>query len=316
MVRGIKNLNYGLKEKMVPIKDRVDYLEEINKSPKLIAFNNLLSRKAFNLFPKKDFNESEEIYFGLVNAIYSNDKKLFENYYNRKNKSHPSKDSPLPFVNDDFLIFCLKFGVTKFDLDKSWIKYIVSLRNRNNITITFENILNENYYSNTNFFEVVLMYFHINNPSLITNALLNNAYKSIIENTALFDNKNDFQILCAIKANDLIIELKTAPEMSEINLLRNFNSKFVKRIKLLTWIVQTAILVILFYLIIELIAIKPTIKTFFDNLGSALKILGLVGLSQLGNIIPFFKKNLYKIILRIFGYPKELIKELIVKEGK
>ena len=299
---------------MVPLKNRTEYLAGINQSPKLKAFNSLLHDKTFDLPLKQDLNESEEIYFGLVNAIKTNNRNLYESYYNRKNQSRPSRDSALPFVNDDFLIFCLILGISKFDLDNSWIKYIISIRSRSQITITFENILNENYYSNTNLFEIVLIFFQINNPSLITNTFLNNTYKSIIENTNLFFSKNDFQILCAIRAYDLTIELKVLSDMSEINLLRNFNSKFLRRIKLLTWLIQTAILILLFYFIIELIAMKPSIKIFFDNMGSALKILGLVGLSQLGNIIPFIKKNLYNLILQIFGYPKELTNALSMKE--
>ena len=31
----------------------------------------------------------------------------------------------------------------KFNIDRNWINHIISIRNRNSITITFENILNE-----------------------------------------------------------------------------------------------------------------------------------------------------------------------------
>ena len=74
----------------------------------------------------------------------------------------------------------------------------------------------------------------INDPSLITNDFLNTTFKSISENTTLFESKSDFQILCAIRAYDLIIELKEASDGSEINLLKEFNAIFIKRIKILS----------------------------------------------------------------------------------
>jgi hypothetical protein len=146
---------------MVSLENRVDYSLRINQSQKLSAFNNLLLGKTILPLSKQEMNQSDEIYFELVSAIHTKDKATFEKFYNKKNKSHPSKESPSPFVNDDFLIFSLIVGILKFGLDKAWIKEIISLRNRNAITITLENILNENYYSKSNLSEIVLMYFQL-----------------------------------------------------------------------------------------------------------------------------------------------------------
>lgn len=300
---------------MVSLENRTDYSLRINESPKLTAFNNLLLNKVIIFQGKQELHESEEIYFGVVNALQTNEKGSFENYYNKKNTSRPSKESPSPFVNDDFLIFSLIVGIFRYGLDKSWIKNIVSIRNRNIITNTFENILNEDYYSKSNLYEIVIMYLQLNDSSLITNDLLNNTFKSINGNTALFENKSDFQIICAIRAYDLIIERKVAPDGSEINLLQKFNSAFVKRIRLLSWFLQTIILTIILYAAIELVSYNPKIKELFDRIGSALKIFGLVGFSQLGNIIPFIKRELSKTLMRIFGYPEALLKEIPKKEG-
>jgi hypothetical protein len=293
---------------MVSIENRVDYSLRINQSKKLTAFNNLLQGKAILLFTNEEMNQSDEIYFELVNAIHTKDKASFEKFYNKKNKSHPSKESPTPFVNDDFLIFSLIVGITKFELDRVWIKEIVSLRKRNAITITLENILNENYYSKSNLNEIVLMYFQLNNPSLITNNFLNDTFNAILEYTALFENKSDFQIICAIRSYDLIIVQKEALDGSEINLLKQFNSSFIKRVKIIAWIIQTIILITLIYFTIVLISNNPEIKAFFDKIGSVLKLFGILGISQLGNIIPAFKRISNEILLRILGYPAKLIK--------
>lgn len=298
---------------MVSLENRTDYSLRINESQKLTAFNNLLLNKSIASLQNQELNESEEIYFGLVNAICSSDKAAFENYYNKKNKSHPSKESPSPFVNDDFLVFCLIVGITKFGLDKSWIKSIVSIRSRSAITITLENILNEDYNSKSNLYEIVLMYFQLNDSSLITNALLNDAFRSISENTALFENKSDFQILCAIRAYDLIIELKEAPDGSEIYLLKQFNSKFLKRVKILTWIIQTTVMILFLIGLMKLFFYIPLIKELFNDYDP---LFGILGLSILGNFIPVIKKKSYEILLRIFGYPKALVIEFNKKESK
>lgn len=299
---------------MVSLENKSTYQARINESPKLTAFNNLLLGKSIIQPEIIDLKESEEIYYGIVKAIQLNDKTLFETYFNKKNKSNPSKESPSPFVNDDFFIFCLIVGIVKFNCDKSWIKNIISLRSRNNYTITLENIINENFYSKSNLPEIVLMFFKLNNQALITNDFLTTTFKNICDNTALFENKSDFHIVCSIRAYDLIIELKESTDGSEVNLLKQFNVKFIARLKVVTWVVQTIILILLLYGIIKIISLNPEIKNSFDKIGSVMKVLSLFGISQLGNFFPFIKRRLYEILLRLFGYPNELINKLSDKE--
>ena len=140
------------------------------------------------------------------------------------------------------------------------------------------------------------------------------AFKSISENTTLFESKSDFHIVCSIRAYDLIIELKEAPDGSEVNLLRKFNTKFLKRIKVLSWLVQSIILIAIFYEGFEIVSKYPTVKEYIDKIGSVLKALGIIGLSQIGNLFPIVKRKSYEVMLRLFGYPIGLIKDLNSKE--
>lgn len=288
---------------MVSIEDKVIYQLRINETPKLAAFNNLLLNKPF-LLNIPELNESEEIYFGIISAIQSKNKILFETHYNKKKKSNPSKESPSPFVNDDFLIFCLIVGIVKFNSNKSWINNIIAIRSRNNITITFENIINENYFSKNNLPEIVLMFFQLTNKELINSEFLTLTFKSISENMALFESKSDFHIICAKCAYDLCIVLKESPDGSEIKLLQLFNEKFLKRVKILSWLVQTVLMFLFLFLIIKVFSCFPTVKTFFDDYDP---IFGVLGLSLLGNFIPAIKKNSYEMLLKAFGYSNELI---------
>jgi len=299
---------------MVSLENRSDYSFRINESQKLKAFYDLLLSKSLIKKSDDEISESDQIYFGIISSIISNDIASFKIYYEKKSKSHPSKDSPSPFVYDDCFVFCLIVGISKFSIDKSWIKEIISIRNRNSITITFENILNENYFSKSNQLEVVLMYFHLCNPSLITNELLNDTYQRIIETADLFNGKSDFLIICAIRSYDNIIVRKDSQAGSYLNLLMSFELRFLNRIKYLAWLVRTALLISLIYIIIVLISFFPVIKTFFDTFGTIVTLFGVFGISQLGNIFPFVIKTSNVLLLYAFGYPNELKRRNSIKE--
>lgn len=292
---------------MVSLIGRWQYRDRINESPKLTAFNDLLLGKDISLPDPNTLKEVDKIYFAIVQSIQANNKRQFEAYYNIKSRSNPSKDYPSPFVNDDFLIFCIILGIAKFRIDKNWIRRIISIRSQDAFTITLENIINENYYSKSNLSEVILMFFKLYDQRLITNEFLTTTYGSIVGNVSLFESKSDFHILCSMISYDLIIELKGAMEGSEVSLLKKFNGTFLRRMKVMAWIVQTILLVCLLYVGVELISEKAQVKAIFDKIGSVLKMLGLIGISQLGNVFPTVKKKLFQFMLLIFGYPKALI---------
>jgi hypothetical protein len=293
---------------MVSIENKINYLSRINDSPKLAAFNQLLTAKTLVLPSGNDLSETDEIYFGIISAIQSNDKTAFEKYYSKKSKSNPSKESPAPFVNDDFLIFSIILGVTKFNIDKAWIKNIVSIRSKNSITTTFDNLLAENYYSTSNLSEIVLMFLQNINSSLITNDFLNSTFKRINENIVLLDSKSDFQILCAIHAYNSIVLLKEALEGSKVQLLKSFDSRFVKRMKALSWVMQMLILAGIIYGLLKLPKYSPETVDLIDKYDFAFTILGALGFTFFGNQLDFIRRKTHEMTMRLFGYPKGLIK--------
>jgi hypothetical protein len=300
---------------MVSLESKIVFQSRIHESVKLTAFNNLLSGKPFVNTDPAFSNETDEIFFGIVKALHENNKSLFEEHYTKKRKSNPTKESSAPFVNDDFLIFCLIVGIFRYDEDKSWIKNIISLRSRSAITITFENLVNENYSDKNNLPQIVLMYFKQNNPSGITGELLSTTWKSINENTFLFDSRSEFDIVCTLRAYDLIIELKDFSSGSEMVLLKEFNSRFLKRAKVISLIAQTILICGIIYLGFMLVSLNPEVDEYAKKMGDALKILSMVGLSQIGNFIPALTRTSYKFILRIMGYPKELRNKAIEKKN-
>ena len=292
---------------MVSIADRISYMERVNESPKLKAFHNFLLGKEF-LSASNILSDSDEQFFKILASIQSNDKTAFREIYDKKSKSNPSKDSRAPFVNDDYLIFSLIVAITKFTIDKTWIKNIVSIRSRTTITITLENILNENYSSTSNQVEVVLMFLHLCKQSSINNNLLNIAYKSITENTVIIESRNDFHILCAFSAYDLIIYQKEATEGNEITLLKNFNKHFKTRIKYLSWALQAIIFFGMIYVLLRLPNYSPEVVLLIEKYNFVFTILGVSGFTFLGNQIPFIKNKSQELLMRLFGYPKELLR--------
>lgn len=296
---------------MVPLEDKINYLNRISENPKLSAFNHLLIGKSISMPFGSDLSEADEIYFGIISAIQSNDKTAFEKHFNKKSKSNPSKESPAPFVNDDFLVFSIIVGVSKFKLDKSWIKYIVSIRSKNPITTTLDNLLAENYYSTSNLPEIVFMFLQNINSSRITNDFLNSTFKRINENTVLLDSKSDFQILSAIHAYNSIIQLKVAPEGSEVQLLKSFDSRFVKRMKVLSWLLQIGIFIGIIYGLLRLPIYSPEIVDLINDYSFAFTILGALGFTFFGNQLGFIRRKTHELTMRLFGYPKGVIKKHI-----
>lgn len=293
---------------MVSIENRVSYMERINESPKLKAFHYFLLGKEISSLSNNG-SDLDEQFFKIVSAIQTNNKTAFEEVYAKKSKSKPTKDSPAPFVSDDYLIFCLIIGICKFSIDKTWIKNIISIRNRNITTITFENILNENYSSTSNQAEIVLTFLSLCNQSKINNDLLNTSLKSITENTTLLENKNDFQTLCAFRAYDYIIYQKEASEGNEITSLKNFNQKFKTRIKVLSWILQAVFFFGLIFGLFKLPIYTPEAVVFIEKYNFVFTLLGVLGFTFLGNQISIIKNKSQEFLMRLFGYPKELLKK-------
>ena len=292
---------------MVSVESRFSYIERINESLKLKAFHYFLLDKELSSLASNNISDADEQFFKILFSIQTNNKIKFEEIYAKKSKSNPTKDSPAPFVNDDYLIFCLIVAIIKFGIDKTWIKSIISIRNRNTTTITFENILNESYTSNSNQAEVILVFLYLYKKSLINNDLLNLAYKSITESTTLIESGNDFHILCAFRAYDFIIYQKEASEGSEITLLKIFNQKFKSRIITLSWILRTIIFYFLVYSFIKLSNISPAMVEVLNQKEYVFNLVGALGLTFFSDLIPFLKNKSIELLMRLFGYPRELI---------
>lgn len=280
---------------MVPLESRSKYLMELGQNPKLLAFYNMLYLKSI-VIPHSQLSATDEIYYGMVEAIVTNNKSLFNAHFQKISKRTPSKDSVSPFVHDDLLIFTLLVGVIKFALEKAWLQNLLSIRSTSAITSTFDAVLNNNYQSKSNLSEIVIPFLELLNDHSLSNDYLNEAYLTISNNQSLFDSRHDFQTMLSLKAYDSIV-LSRQSEGSELSRLKEFEKKFTVRVRILTFIVYNGLLIGGLYFMVKLLGSYPEIKEYADTIGLVVGILGF----SLANYFTTAKKQLEKLFLRIGG---------------
>ena len=294
---------------MVLIEKRLKYLAKINTESKLklIAFYSMLKVNPVIYDEDRALSEADEIYYGVINSIISNNESDFLHYYKIRSRSKPSDKFSSPFVSDDFLIFSLLIGIVKFGVARDWINSILSIRSKNEITETFQNIIKEDYFSLSNMPEIVLCFLSLTNKSLINNDLTNRAYFKIKDDFKLFDNQNDFKILCTLNAYDIIIDLKEIPRGSRISLLEKFDKKFNKRITVVFLIIQVVFFYGIISLLISLPNYNPKVIDLIEKYNYVFTFFGALGLSLIGNQVAIYKDKIKELIKMALGYPKELI---------
>jgi hypothetical protein len=287
---------------MVSLEEQNTYLSSALKNEKLRAFYSMLQLSSFE-YSNDDLNEIDFIYFKIITSIIDNNKSSFKTCYEKINKRVPLESTP--FIHNDYLIFSIILGTFLFNQDKSWIKMVVGKRAKSQITSTFESILNDNYGNNSNIQEIVTVFLFLTEKQKLTNETLEATYKSILNSPDLFQNKNDFQILISLKAFESILSLiKEFPNREEFNSLKAFEVQFKKRVKTVSNIIYSIVLLIAVYYLFRLVSLNQEIKDFLDNLNTVFGILGYLAIS--GGLFAAFKKRFESIIFRLLGYSKKV----------
>jgi hypothetical protein len=289
---------------VVSLEERMEYVSQIQNNHKLRTFYDLLflNNKSFK-YPE-NLNETDQIFFGVIHAILDNDKEEFGSYFEKISKRIPNRDSPAPFIYDDLLIFSLILGIVKFGVDRTWIQEVMSVRNRSTLTITFQNIINDDYYSNSNSVEIVVAFLSIINIKLLTDDFLNRAYSFIVEQNNIFEERNDIKIISCLKSFDTIIKLKSNATSHRLEVLDNFVETFKKRIGVFSDILYNLLIFLLMWLLYKYIKSYPEIQDQANIIGL---VFGIVGFSIL-NLISSLKNNFRSLLLYLLGYPKDFNK--------
>ncbi|MFZ2865241.1 MAG: hypothetical protein WA440_10860 [Ignavibacteriaceae bacterium] len=288
---------------MVSLIDKSAYLNEIKNLPKLYSFYNLLTNASIFAEVRNDEPEIDRFYFSFIKSLQENDQEHFSDYYTQLSKRNPTEESP--WIHNDFLVFVIICGVIKYQLDKEWILKVLLLRPTStklnkSINNTFNSLLNSNYSSNENLFEIIIVFLDILNFPQLSNDLLDNAYISIGYKFNQEYIKNDFAQLISLRAFDIIILSKEAPDSNEIYNLRNFKKVFLERVRLCQNLIYITLLTILIALNFYFIKTSENFKNYLNDISIIAGIFG-IGLVV---AIKWIKQFIGWLILKLFGYYK------------
>lgn len=278
---------------MVSIEERYSYLETIMSNSKLLAFYNMVFGKPIIIGNESEIPEIDDIYFKVLVSISNNDEKKFQDLYLNLSRKIPNKDNPQPFIHNDLLIFSVIVGALKFNQNKEWIKSVVLSRKRNTTTITFENILNEDYLSRVNECELVITLLFLCNLPSYDNEYLNASYSKIVE-SRFIPPINDIKLICSLKAYDLIILLKNIDSTGEYNKLITFEKKFLKRTNVISLVLYNGIGLVAVYHILKIDKINNLFQN--TNLDELLGVLG-VTIFNFSSKLRLFTQKLVAIFL-------------------
>ncbi len=209
------------KKKMVSIKELSTYRESL-LTPKAIAFHDFVFGERPNI-PMEELSNSDKNFFDLLLAIATRDKVSFIKTYRDYEKRTPNASAP--FIHDNFLILVLIFGVQIFEIDKTWIHNVINVRHREEVTVTFENILNDNLLSRSNVPEIILFYLRFLENDGWNDNLLNDCYASVENSSEWIAKKDDFRLILLHKGFKDVIFLKNVDNSSELIELKDFEKR-------------------------------------------------------------------------------------------
>lgn len=282
---------------MVPLENRSGYLSKIEVNAKLKAFRYFIVGKQIVAL-EGDLKEIDKLYHGILSSISKSDKSAFDKLYSQLSKRKVSAESASPFVYDDAFVFSLIVGIIKFGYETDWIQQVVEARGSHDIPNTFKSILKGDYTNKVNLPQVIIVFNDLVGKNSLPEDYINDAYKQIVNNHTLFEDKNDFTIILSLRAFDLILLSKNTEE-GALSKLKKFETTFLKRTKWLSMLIYNIVLLIILYSIWMILSSYPIIKENVNEIGT---ILGILGIQLLGNLIPYIKSATESVVRRFFGY--------------
>lgn len=281
---------------MVSIEERISYLNRIKQVPKIKLFFDLLNGECLD---NNAVTDVDTAYSGFIDSLSKNNEQEFKKLYNDFSRKKPSNESL--WINDNFLIFALVLGIVRYKIDRKWIKEAISIRTTQkaehlSINRTFSNILEDNFQSNDNLYEIIIVFQNFLNISISVEHL-DDLYSRISNNINLFSSKNDFLVCLSMKAIDIIIISKGLPDNKEISNLKDFASLFHKRVNTISKVIYVLILsaiIILVFVFWEKYAV-------FLNAISL--VFGLLGVGLLA-FIKWIQEKINNLLLSILGYSR------------
>lgn len=286
---------------MVSVDETIRFEEALRESPKASAFNSYLQGREVDIH-STTLTEADKIYYSMLTDLSRGKKDSFKVIYEDLAQRKLLKEQPL--IYDNFFLFILITGVLKFNLSKDWVKNVLALRETSNepeksITISFVNLVNENFLSTEGITPIVLCSLVKQNSRTIDAAILRNAYEGI-KQLRLYAGRDLFLASIHQCSYEYIIAVAITDEA--IN-LKNFEITFLKRIRLLQNVFYIVAFLVLLSIWLYLTQRYPKLKDYTNTLNLFLTLFG-TGLLALGlNKLKFYFGKSAK---HFFGYKKSL----------
>lgn len=286
---------------MVSLIDRASYYEKLKQIPKLIIFIEFLEGKNISLY---EFSSTDQSFYNCIKSIQNENLVSFNTEYTELSRREPSETSP--FVYDNYLLFILIYGTTKFNLNQDWILSILTFRNDSDeeakiVTQTLKNLLVENYQSTENHFPTIIVFGNHFNESHLGLDKLNLTYREITQKP--FPSYNsDFLNLISLKAYDIIVLKKDVLEKNTVSNLIRFEKKFINRVNTISKILHFILVGLIYMLLIYLYFTYPSFSKLYKENAGFLNSLGAGGIM----ILLLFSSKItnlnQKLLKKFWGY--------------
>jgi len=283
---------------MVPLNEKILLDQLLLESPKAFALFSYLSGKEINT-PQDGCSETDRTYYSMLNALRTSNKNLFKQCYDDLSQRRVLKE--LPIIYDNYLLFVLITGVTKFNLNGDWIKSVIVLRDTNNepekaITASFNHLLNKNYLTTEGIPSIILATL-IKQEGEINTTILRNSFEAN-KGIGQYLERDLFLTSIYLYTSDYIISISIGQDGID---LKKFEGSFLRKIGLLQNLLYVFILILLVLLWFYLVKHYPQIKELANTLGILLQLIG-IGLLAFG--LNKIKSLFGKLLKLFFGYKK------------
>lgn len=281
--------------------DRLTYRAKLLATPKIKAFLGLIENTT-ELVEGIEVVDSDEVYLGFLKALRNSDKLAFKTLYDSFSQRVPDQRSP--FVRDDYLLFVILCGVSKFSIDTTWLQKVLDCRSCTTEECTqtidtFKSLLRSDTENTSNMTSIIVLFQYLLDRPLLQNDLGRTMYINYVASEFPF-YKSDFLNLTALRAIDIILLAADIADNGKSIFLKKFEEKFLKRTHILAFIVYYSLMLFLIFIAVWN---YNDYKGITEILNTVVGFLGFFGL-VLPNIISkektvyFFEKN----IRRLFGH--------------
>jgi len=275
-----------------------EHIKQIESNWKTKLFNDFINEKPID----SEIN-SEDNFVRIIKATAKDAKIEFEKFYSEFAERKPSEESP--WLHDNFFIFTVIVGIVKYNIEKEWIEKVFELRESRNreiaqINLTFKNLVNKNYSSKDNLFEIVFVFQELINIPISPSDEINDLYNKLSSDFSLLNIRDDFLKIIRLRVIDLIVLQKELPNTVEIAALKDFKNTFLKRIDFISKVIYAALVI---GLVIGIYVYQSKNETNQDLVNTINTISGLLGVGLL-MLIKRLSKLVRRLILVILGYNK------------